>query len=90
MQTIITQFHSATNTKPSRISATASGCKIRVYSSYDHALNIEDNHKAASVKLCEKLKWAGHFVGGHMPKGMVFVNQDARFDYSFDVYASNN
>lgn len=83
MQSIETRYHGATNTKPSKISATASGCGKRVYVSYDHALDADGNHKAAALKLMETLDWRGRFIGGHTKYGMVFVNDDnARFDYS--------
>ena len=74
MQTIKTKYHGPTNARGSRISATASGCRKRVTVSYDHALNAENNHKAAALKLMESLNWTGQYVGGHAQTGMVFVH----------------
>lgn len=82
MQAIVTKYHGATNTKPSRISATsASGLKVRV--SYDHALNADDNHKAAALALCAKYGWTNELIGGGLsdssevwvmiPRGMKLV-----------------
>ncbi len=82
MQSIETRYHGPTNTRGSKISATASGNGKRVYVSYDHALNGDENHKAAALKLMEALDWRGRYVGGHTKTGMVFVNADTRFDYS--------
>ena len=79
MQTIETKYHGPTNTRGSRISATASGCRKRVTVSYDHALNSENNHKAAALKLMEALNWTGRYVGGHTPTGMVFVHAQSSY-----------
>jgi hypothetical protein len=76
MQTIETKYHGPTNVRGSRISATASGCRKRVTVSYDHALNAENNHKAAAQTLMEALGWTGSYAGGHTQTGMVFVNAD--------------
>ena len=73
MQTIITKYHGATNTKGSRISAmTMSGAK-RVYVSYDHGLRIDENHAAAAHELMRQLDWRARMIGGHTKEGMVFV-----------------
>lgn len=74
MQTIETKYHGPTNTRGSRISATASVCRKRVWVEYDHALNAGNNHMAAAQKLMEVLDWTGHYVGDHTLTGMVFVN----------------
>ena len=74
MQTIETKYHPATNHKPSRISAEASGYQAKIFVSYDHSLNSDDNHTKAANMLLEKLKWTGDYIGGHTKKGMVFVN----------------
>lgn len=72
MQTITTKYHGCTNTRGSKISATASG-GARIYTSYDHSLNLDDNHRAAALKLMEKLNWEGEYIGGETKDGMVFV-----------------
>lgn len=85
MQTIATKYHGCTNTKGSRVSATASGAGKRVFVSYDHSLDIDGNHKAAALKLMSELDWTGKFIGGHTKQGMVFVNADNdRFQYSVE------
>lgn len=85
MRTIATKYHGPTNCKGSKISATASGAGKRVYVSYDHALDIDGNHKAAALKLMKELNWHGQYIGGHTKDGMVFVNADnARFKYAIE------
>lgn len=79
MQTIETKYHGPTDTRGSRLSATASGCRKRVWVSYDYALNSEGNHMAAAQKLMEVLDWTGQYVGGHTQTGMVFVDADPDF-----------
>ena len=76
MQTIETKYHPATNHKPSRISAEASGYQAKIFVSYDHSLNSDDNHTKAANMLLEKLKWTGDYIGGHTKKGMVFVSMN--------------
>lgn len=79
MQTIETKYHGPTNTRGSRISAKASYHPKRVWVEYDHALNAENNHKAAALKLMETLNWTGHYVGGRTPTGMVFVHAHSSY-----------
>lgn len=84
MQIIETKYHGPTNTKGSKVSATASGCKARVTLSWDNSFNSEDNHKRAALALMEKLDWIGKYVGGHTQRGMVFVCADDRFSYHIE------
>lgn len=72
MQTIFTKYIAATNTKPSRIRATASHNKSSVtipycYESYDHG------HSSAALALAVKLGWKGTLITGHTKDGQVFV-----------------
>ena len=70
MQAIRTRYFSASDTKGSRIQAKGSGGSI--YVGYDHALDIEDNHRAACRALVKKLKWDAN---GRSPMyGGVFEN----------------
>jgi len=55
MQAIQTKYMGPTNTRGSRIKATAEAGSITV--GYDHALSSEGNHNAAARALCEKLGW---------------------------------
>jgi hypothetical protein len=55
MQAIRTRYHGPTNIRGSRISAK---CEARtIYVSYDHALNIEENHRAACRELVRVMGW---------------------------------
>jgi len=75
MQAIITKFHGATNTKPSRVSATCYSTKKlgrRVMLSWDHGLDTEDMHRAAVNALCEVMGWTSGeggyaWIPGAMP-----------------------
>lgn len=78
LQAIVTKYHGPTNHKGSRISARADAGRVIV--SYDHALNISDNHKAAAQALADKLGWTvAHgmpaLAGGALPgnAGYCFV-----------------
>jgi len=77
-QAIVTKFHGPTNTRGSRVSATAEAGRITL--SWDHALNGSDNHMAAAQALADKMGWtreAGYpaLVGGALPgcAGYAFV-----------------
>jgi len=72
MKTIETKYHGATNSKPSRISATTQR-NPRIYLSYDYALIPEENHQAAAAELLTKMEWSGRMVGGHIKDGMAWV-----------------
>ena len=67
MKAIVTKYVGPTNTKPSRIVAKAEGVKS-VTVSYDHSLNVADNHKAAALALCNRMGWTGDMASGGMPE----------------------
>lgn len=71
MQAIQTSYKGPTNTKGSRIIAKCAAGRIVM--GYDHALNIEENHKYAAVLLTNKLGWTGKQYGdiksGTLPSG---------------------
>ena len=54
-QAIRTRFHGPTNSKPARISARYAGGSIFV--SFDHGLEITENHRKAAQKLADQLDW---------------------------------
>lgn len=56
MQAITTKFVKPTDTKGSRIKATAEAGSVTI--GWDHALDSEGNHIAAAKALCVKLGWA--------------------------------
>lgn len=72
-QAIVTKYHGPTNTRGSRISATADAGRITV--PYHYGMSQEANHRAAAEALTVKLEWEGELVGGSMPggKGNVYV-----------------
>ena len=87
MQAIITKFHGPTNVRGSRVSATAEAGKITL--SWDHALNSDDNHKAAAEAFARKFNWTGTYVGGHLPQAnshhMCFVRQERGISPEFEI-----
>jgi len=66
MKAIITKYHGPTNSRGSRISATAEGVG-RIYIGYPHELSGEDCHKAAAIALCNKYQWSTDLAGGGLP-----------------------
>ena len=67
MQAIQTTYFDATNFKGSRIKAECQARKIFV--SWDHSLDIEDNHKSACQQLLDLLEWNNKFSTGQLKNG---------------------
>ena len=72
-QAIVTKYYGPTNTRGSRIKATAAAGSVTV--SYNCGLSQGDNHKAAAEALARKFGWVGTYARGGMPceGGDVFV-----------------
>jgi hypothetical protein len=85
-QAIVTKYIGPTNYRGSRIVAKAAAG--RIYVSYDHALNIDDNHLAAARALARKYGWPGEWHGGGMPSGdgNVYVCGDIGGSIAFVTY----
>lgn len=84
-QSIITYFIAPTNVKGPRIKARASG-GTSVTLHWDHAMNLDGNHRAAAIALALKNGWGGTFSAGGMADGArVFVNVSDDDDASFTV-----
>jgi hypothetical protein len=77
MKAIQTTFHGPTDTRGSRITATAGSNRVTL--SYDHALDADENHDAAALALCEKLGWNQH----HLMRGTL---ENARHQSIGNVY----
>ena len=73
-QAIETRYLGPTNTKGSRIKATAAAGSVTV--PYDYALSTEEAHAIAAYTLVTKLGWTGTFAQGGNVKGdgYYFVN----------------
>ena len=69
-QAIVTAFLAPTNHRPARVKAMADAGSITL--SWDHALGVEDNHRAAAGALAERFGWAAVMVGG-TGSGFAFV-----------------
>lgn len=75
MQTITTKYIPATDTKGSRIKATASG-GVSVIMPYRYDMSTKETHIAAVGLLMEKLDWHGKMVCGDTKTGVVCVFSD--------------
>jgi hypothetical protein len=73
-QAIETKYLGPTNFRSGRIKARAWAGSVTM--PYDHALNAEDNHRAAALLLQAKYGWKGTFAqgGNAAGNGYVFVN----------------
>ncbi len=72
-QGITTRYLGPTNSRGSRIKATARkasahGAEMAATVHYDHALNIGGNHTAAAQALATKLGWSGLWIAGGKPE----------------------
>jgi len=72
-QAITTKYHGPTNTRGSRISATAQAGRITI--AYDHALDDTQNHAAAACALAKKFGWNGEWKGGGTGRICVWTSQ---------------
>jgi len=71
-QAIVTKFHGPTNHRGARVKAAAAAGSVTV--SWDYALGIEENHRAAAKALAQKYGWPLDMAGGGLPgSGYVFV-----------------
>ena len=72
-QAIITKYFGPSNSKGSRINASAAAGSITI--GLDNALNVERNHAKAAEALANKLGWPGDWHIGGMPSdtGYCFV-----------------
>jgi hypothetical protein len=81
MQAIITKYFGPTNSRGSRIKATAAAGSVTI--SYPYELSGQACHRAAAEALVQKMGWNdahyGGLLGGQLPSGeYVFVfNNDA-------------
>ncbi len=71
-QAIQTKFLGPTNRLPGRVKATADAGSVTV--SWNHALGVTDNHKAAAVALARRFGWPEDMDGGSLPgSGFAFI-----------------
>jgi hypothetical protein len=85
MQAITTKFIPATNTRGSRVKASAQTGSITL--DWDYRLGTEDNHKAAALALVNKFSWYyGDWIEGHLGDGSsVWVCAHEYHDNSFNL-----
>jgi hypothetical protein len=71
-QAITTKYLGPTNTKGSRVKATAAAGSVIL--GYDDAMNSQENHTQAALQLANKYGWKGTWHGGGLNDGgYVFV-----------------
>jgi len=72
-QAITTKYLGPTNTRGSRIKATAAGGSITI--PYDNAGSADSSHAKAAKALADKLGWDGLWTAGGLPSqdGNVYV-----------------
>lgn len=70
MKAIWTKYTGPTNTRGSRIKASAEGVSITVPGD---GASAEDVHTFAAVALCRKMGWPGDLYRGGRPDGVGFV-----------------
>jgi len=80
MKAITTRYHGPTDMRGARISAFDGDS--RVYIGYPPELSLEEAHRKAAERLCEKLQWTGHLVGGATKDGYVWVFCDVQGTHS--------
>jgi len=66
MKAILTKYLPATNTRGSRVKATAEGVRC-ITIPYPYELSGEDVHRAAAAELCKRHGWPTELVGGGLP-----------------------
>ena len=71
MIAITVKYLGPTNTKGTRLKASANGNSITVSKNY--SLSDSDGPKYAAQMLCDKMKWKGHLIHGGTEKEDVFV-----------------
>lgn len=72
MQAVVTKFLGPTDSRGSRIKASAFGGSVTL--GWNYALDSQENHRAAAQALLAKMGWAGSYVHGVLPSGdHVFV-----------------
>ena len=76
-QTISTKYIGPTDFRGSRVKARSSS-GLSVTLSWDDALNVDANHRAAALALATKLKWSGRWIAGAAGdgRGNVYVTDD--------------
>jgi len=73
-QAITTKYLGPTNSRGSRVKATAAAGSIT--DSWNHAQNVDENHARVAQLLAAKFGWSGVWVAGGLPndRGNVFVS----------------
>lgn len=61
-QAIVTKYIPCTNFRPSRVKAKCQAGSITL--SWDHALDLIDNHAAAARALAARFGWSGRWEAG--------------------------
>lgn len=63
MKAITTRYYGPTNSRGSHVLAVEPDGQ-KLYTSWEHGLDSEANHREAAQALCDKLGWTGEFLSG--------------------------
>jgi len=72
MQAIMTTYKGPTDHKGSRIIARCQARRVTV--PWNHALDIEDNHRAAAETLASLMGWCDPIRSGALPDGHSYAH----------------
>lgn len=76
MKAISTRYSGPTNTRGSRIVASAEGVSS-VSIPLDYEKDLYEAHEKAALALCKKYGWSGRLIGGGTKKGYCWVFADS-------------
>ena len=79
-QAIQTKYLGPSDVRGARVKATAAAGSIIL--SWDHALNPDDNHKAAAREFAKRAGWDGAWVGGVTKDGCYCFVQSSEPDFT--------
>lgn len=68
MIAILTRYLGPTDHRSSRVVVT-SGNGHRLVVPWDCELDVDENHRAAAFKLCQKMGWSGDLASGGLKNG---------------------
>lgn len=85
-QAITTKYIGPSNTRGSRIKATAAAGSVTI--EYDDGLNSAANHSKAAEALAVKYGWRGNWLMGGMPEGTGYCFVCSSGESAFTTWAA--
>lgn len=81
MQALVTKYLGPTNYRDARVKATAEAGSVTL--SWDHALDVTDNHDAAAMALVRKMGWDKDCYPNRFYRGGLPQNNSHAYVYVF-------